>query len=286
MFYLINKHKWLTSFWVLHLLRKKLGIKKIGHTWTLDPLATGLLLVATGNSTKLIPYLEKKSKTYIFAFNIDWVSPTWDLEWEITHFDEKVLEARKAMITKDSIIEIIRTKFNWKISQIPPKYSAIKIDWKKAYDLVRSGKEFEMKKREIEIFDSKLISYDFPEIKIEMTVSAGAYIRTIAEDIWKELGLWWYITLLHRNKIWEITEDMSQELDATEECNCISEEFLFPEFKKLDITEFELSELKLWREITRAWLTHWDKYFANYKWKNESLVEYRDDKLIIVRNWL
>ncbi len=276
----------MTSFWVLHLLRKKLGIKKIGHTWTLDPLATGLLLVATGNSTKLIPYLEKKTKTYIFAFNIDGVSPTWDLEWEVCYFDSKIVESKKGEITKDAIEEIIKNKFSWKISQIPPKYSAIKIDWKKACDLIRKGKEFEMKKREIEIFDSELISYEFPEIKIEMTVSAGAYVRTIAEDIWKELWLWWYITLLHRNKIWDITENLSQELDATEDCHSISEDFLFPEFKKVDVNEDELADLKLWREISRSWLIEWNKYFASHNGKNESLVEARDSRLIIVRNWL
>jgi tRNA pseudouridine55 synthase len=286
MFYLVNKHSWITSFWVLHILRKKLGIKKIGHTWTLDPLATGLLLVATGNSTKLIPYLEKKVKTYEFAFNLDWISPTWDMEWEIEKIDEKILKERKLEITEEKIRELLKVKFSWKITQIPPKYSAIKIDWKKAYDMIRSGQEFEMKTREIEILEWKLISYNFPEIKIEMTVSAWAYIRTIAEDIWKELWLWGYITYLHRTKIWTIWEELSKEMNLIEKNDYLDEGMLFPEFWKTEVNEKEMEDIMMWKEISKEWLIEWKKYLVTFEWINKSLVESRDWKLIVIRNWL
>lgn len=286
MFYLINKHSWVTSFWIIYQLRKKFWIKKIGHTWTLDPLATGLLLVATLNSTKLIPYLDKKEKTYIFSFNIDWLSPTWDLEGVIEFIDKEILNRQEKLITKELIQEIINTKFSWKITQIPPKYSAIKIDWKRAYELARNWKEFEMKKREIEILSSKLISYNFPEIKLEMTVTAWTYIRTIAEDISRELGLEWYVTYLHRSKIGSINEEFSKTLELIEEWDYLSENILFPEFSGIEVNSTELEDIFNWKELAFDWLIEWQKYFITFEGKNKSLVEARDWKIIVIRNWL
>lgn len=286
MFYLLNKHSWVTSFGIIYQLRKKFWIKKIGHTWTLDPLATGLLLVATGNSTKLIPYLDKKEKTYIFSFNINWLSPTWDLEWAIEYVDDKILKEKEKTITKELIQEIINTKFNWKITQIPPKYSAIKVDWKRAYELARNWKEFEMKKREIEILSSKLISYNFPEIKLEMTVTAWTYIRTIAEDISRELGLEWYVTYLHRSKIGSINEELSKKLELIEEWDYIDENILFPEFSKIEVSSKQLEDIFNWKELTFDWLIEWEKYFITFEGKNKSLVEAKDWKIVVIRNWL
>lgn len=213
MFYLINKHKWVTSFGIIYLFRKKFWIKKVGHTGTLDPLATGLLLLATEKSTKLIKFLDKDRKTYIFSFNIDWISPTWDLEWEIEYLPQEVLDYQKNIINAELIQKILNEKFTWKITQTPPKYSAIKINWKRAYELARNWIEFEMKKREVEIYEGKLLNYNFPEIKLEMTVSAWTYIRTIAEDFGKELWLSWYVTFLHRSKIGNLSEDIAKSID-------------------------------------------------------------------------
>jgi len=187
MFYIVNKPIWYSSFWVLKVLRKKLNAKKIWHTWTLDPLATWLLIVATLNSTKLIPYLEKNEKTYIFSFNIDWESPTWDLEWEVKYFSKTLLEEKKKQITKEKITNLLKEKFSGNIKQIPPIFSAIMINWQRAYDIARKWQEVKLKEREIEIKEIKLLEYSFPTISIEATVSAGTYIRVLAENIWKEL---------------------------------------------------------------------------------------------------
>lgn len=286
MFYLINKHSWLTSFWVIHFLRKKFAVKKAGHTWTLDPLATWLLLIATWNSTKLIPYLEKTNKTYIFSFNIDWHSPTWDLEWEIEYIPNDILEEKKKNINIELIENVLKNKFIWKIKQIPPKYSAIKIDWKKAYNLVREWKEFEMKQREIEIFEYKLISYNFPEIIIEMTVSAWTYIRTIAEDIGKELWLNWYITKLHRSKIDFLEENISKNLDDISINDNLDEKFLFPEFSYIELDDLKTEKLLNWMEISLPELINWKKYFIKNNWKTISLVEIINWKTKILINWL
>ena len=286
MFYLINKPKWISSFWVLKILRKKFNLKKIGHTGTLDPLATWLLLVATLGSTKLIPYIEKENKTYIFSFNLDWISPTWDLEWKINYFPQELIENKKIEITKDRIEKLIKNKFIWKIKQIPPKFSAIKIDGKRAYESARAWEEIIIKEREIEIYNIKLIDYNFPTISIEATVSAGTYIRTLAEDIWKELWLGGYVIVLHRSKIGNIDEVSARLLDDVEISDNLLENNLFPEFWNTEVTKEQLLDIKNWKELEFIWLIEWKNYFIIYDNKIESLIEIRDSKARILRNWL
>jgi len=286
MFYIVNKPIWYSSFWVLKVLRKKLNAKKIWHTWTLDPLATWLLIVATLNSTKLIPYLEKNEKTYIFSFNIDWESPTWDLEWEVKYFSKTLLEEKKKQITKEKITNLLKEKFSGNIKQIPPIFSAIMINWQRAYDIARKWQEVKLKEREIEIKEIKLLEYSFPTISIEATVSAGTYIRVLAENIWKELWLGWYVTLLHRSKIWKIDEKISHKLDNITKDDFIDEENLFPEFSKIEVDYQTLQDIKNWKELEFNELEENKKYFIVYDNKKESLVEIRDSKARIIRNWL
>ena len=124
-FYLIDKPLNYTSFDVLRVLRKKLQIKKLWHTWTLDPLASGLLLVWVGDYTKLITYLEKADKEYEFTINLDWTTDTLDLEWEINYISEEKQKYFKENLKLDQINEILQKKFLWKVIQTPPKYSAL-----------------------------------------------------------------------------------------------------------------------------------------------------------------
>lgn len=286
MFYLINKPIWYSSFWVLKVLRKKLNVKKIWHTGTLDPLATWLLLVATGNSTKLIPYLEKKEKTYKFSFNIDWESPTWDLEWEVKFFEKKILDETQKIITEDKIKKILKERFCGKIKQTPPIFSAIMIEWQRAYNIARKWQEVKLKEREIEITEIKLLDYHFPTVSIEATVSAGTYIRVLAEDIWKEFWLSWYVTLLHRSKIWKLDEILSIKLDDIKKEDYIHEKILFPEFSTIEVDEETLKNIQNWIELEFKNLVENKKYFIVHKQKIESLIEIRDSKARIIRNWL
>lgn len=130
-FYLIDKPLWISSFDVIRKLRKITNIKKMWHTWTLDPLASGLLLLAFWNYTKLIPYFEKDIKEYEFKVKLDWTTPTFDMEYEPDLIQEDLQEKYKNELTIDKIDEVLKNNFLWKITQIPPKYSAIKIWWKK-----------------------------------------------------------------------------------------------------------------------------------------------------------
>ena len=152
-FYLIDKPLGITSFDVIRILRKKLNIKRIWHTWTLDPLATWGLLIATWNYTKLIPFFEKDNKTYEFEISFDWVSDSYDLWTEVRYLSEEEKKHFSWEITKEKISEILRNNFSWEISQVPPKYSALKINWKKALEKVKSWEEFELKPRICNIFE-------------------------------------------------------------------------------------------------------------------------------------
>lgn len=138
MFFLIHKPLGLSSFSAIAHLRKKFGIKKVGHTGTLDPLATGLLLVATGNSTKLIPYIDKARKTYIFTVRLDGYTPSYDLDTPVTYLDPVLLEQARKILTEEAIGQTIRTSFSGKIEQFPPSYSALRINGQRAYDMVRA----------------------------------------------------------------------------------------------------------------------------------------------------
>lgn len=283
MFYLVNKHKNITSFWVICALRKKLNIRKIWHIWTLDPLATGLLVIASWKYTKLIPYLEKQDKTYLFTFNIDWISPTWDLEWIIEYFNKEKIEEYKKRINEKIILDLLKEKFSWKIKQIPPKYSAIKINWEKAYNKARNWEEFKMKEREIEILKSELIKYDFPSVTIRMTVSSWSYIRTIAEDIWKSLWLWGYITELHREKIGNIDLKTVKILDEINISDWIYAEKIFTDIKTIEVPEEIQKDLLNWKDVKINWNIDW-RYFLKYNSKIISFVKYSKWKLEYLAN--
>ncbi len=226
-FYLIDKPIWISSFDIIRKLRKKLSIKKMWHTWTLDPLATGLVLVAVWNYTKLIPYLEKDTKEYEFEIWLDWISESFDLWTEVNYISEKDKEKFKKSITQKNIENILKNNFSWKIRQLPPKYSALKIWWKKAYELARAWENFELKDREVTIHNIKIISFSYPDLVLKAKVSAWTYIRSIAFDLWNLLWCWWYIKTLRRTKIWELGLDLSQELDNFEREKILEEKDIF-----------------------------------------------------------
>lgn len=168
-FDVVNKLRW-------H-LRQRLGVKKlkVGHAGTLDPLATGLLVICIGKHTKNIEGFIADSKTYTGTFLLGKTTPSFDLETEYnqefptTHIDEVLLEQ-------------VRMSFLGKQQQVPPIFSAKQIDGKRAYDLARAGKEVVMKSNEIEIHSFTIDAQRFPEIDFEISCSKGTYIRSIAHD--------------------------------------------------------------------------------------------------------
>lgn len=278
-FFLIDKPLDYSSFDVIRVLRKKTQEKKMGHTWTLDPLASGLLLIATWKYTKLIPFFEKDYKTYEFKVSLDWITDSFDLWEEVKYISDEAQKKAKKEITLEQIEKIIKEKFTWKITQIPPKYSALKIDWKRAYDLAREWKDVKIKSREVEISKIKVISFSYPEVHLTATVSAGTYIRSIANDLWELLWTWWYVTLLRRLEVWKLNVEDAQKLDDFIEKKSFPVKKILDNSRIFDLTENEVAELKLWKFIKkRDFMLEWN-YFGFYNWKIASVIELRDDKM-------
>lgn len=178
---LVNKEAGVTSRQVGNLVSKKLGIKKVGHLGTLDPFATGLLIFALNEGTKVLPYLEDQTKTYVATFKLGYLTSTLDPEGDVL-LDEEVPTISPAKMTR------VLNEFLGEITQIPPLTSAIKVDGKRLYEYAHRGETIEVPERKVFIHTIKLIDYVHPFFKIEADVSKGTYIRTLGEDIAKKLG--------------------------------------------------------------------------------------------------
>lgn len=242
-FYYIDKPIGLTSFDVLRQMRKKLNIKKMWHTGTLDPLATGGLLVAVGNYTKLIPYFEKDSKEYVFTVELNWVTPSFDAETPVEYISQDLQEKFKKELNQEKIEKILNEHFFWDIQQVPPKYSALKINGKKALEKVRNGEDFEMKIRNTTIFEIEVLEFSYPQVTIRAKVAAGTYIRSIAFDLWEIIGSGWYVSFLRRTKIDNLDVADAQNLDDFDENKYFDDKKLFWEEKFIQLPEEILVKL-------------------------------------------
>ncbi len=284
-FYFIDKPLGISSFDIIRQLRKKLNIKKMWHTWTLDPLATGWMLIAVWKYTKLIPYLEKETKVYEFSVMLNWITSSLDLAEKIQYISKEKQEEAKKNITIENIQKIITKKFTWEITQVPPKYSAIKIDWKRAYELARAGKDIKMKERKITILEHEIISYNYPELKLKAKVSAGTYIRTIAWDLGKELWTWWYVSALRRTKIWNLNIVDSIKLDECKIKSIIGIDIVLnKKYFLRDLDAEHISRLNDW--LDRFWKFDLEigiPYFV-YNWKKiTNIIKYDGKKLIPIK---
>lgn len=191
---LINKPFQWTSFDVVNKLRYRLKIKKIGHAGTLDPLATGLLIICTGRMTKRIDEFMGLEKEYTGKFILGKITPSHDLETSVT--EEKDVSA----LTDEQIREATRA-LTGNIRQLPPMHSAIRIGGKRAYQFARKGQEIELKHREVEVKNFEITDIRLPEAGFRIVCSKGTYIRSIARDFGNALGVGAYLTELCRTRI-------------------------------------------------------------------------------------
>ena len=205
----VNKPKGITSFDVIRKLKKILKTKKIGHTGTLDPLATGVMLMCVGKATKLAADLEAKDKVYIADFDIGYATDTYDIEGK--KIAENIIE-----ISKENLEQSIK-KFIGNIKQVPPMYSAIKIDGNKLYHLARKGIEVERPERDVTIEYINLLDFKDNKAKIETKVSKGCYIRSLIYDIGQDLGTYATMTALQRKQVGDYSLEDSYSLEQIEE---------------------------------------------------------------------
>lgn len=207
---LIDKPAGISSFGVVGrvrwLLSQEAGKKvKVGHTGTLDPFATGLMILVVGEYCKRAGEFSKLDKSYLATLQLGQTSSTGDPEGELTTVSD-------CQPSREEVLAAVH-KFTGVIAQTPPAYSAIKINGVRAYKLAREGKQVEMPSREVNIHDIQVITYDYPRLVLDTSVSSGTYIRTLAQDIGRELGTGAYLTGLRRTRVGQWGIDSACQLD-------------------------------------------------------------------------
>ncbi|MEX2456929.1 MAG: tRNA pseudouridine(55) synthase TruB [Balneolaceae bacterium] len=192
-----------TSFDVVRYVRNRIPPKKVGHAGTLDPLATGLLILCSGKATKSISMIQDQSKEYVATIKFGESTPSYDA----------ALPADKTMdwehITQEMIEQTIQESFTGLISQVPPIYSAIKVNGERLYKKARRGEKVEIKSREIEIYSTEILDVELPYIKVKIHCGKGTYIRSFAHDLGIALNSRAHLTGLRRTRIGNYTADNS-----------------------------------------------------------------------------
>lgn len=212
----IDKPLGWTSFDVVKRVRasllRRIGLKKmkVGHAGTLDPLATGVMIVTTGRATKQIESLQAGVKEYVATIALGATTPSFDLETEI--------DARypTGHITRE-LVEQTLPRFKGEISQVPPSFSACKIEGRRAYEMARSGEEVELKPKTLVIDELELLEFSPESITLRVVCSKGTYIRALARDIGEALGSGGHLTALRRTRVGEVTEDLCLTVDQAVE---------------------------------------------------------------------
>ena len=243
-FLLVDKGSGVSSFDVVKKIRDLTRELRVGHAGTLDPLATGLLVVAIGEATKLLEYFIGCDKEYEVSGCFGKVSDTYDLDGKITVVDEK------AYHDSEEIVSVIKGKFIGKIEQIPPQYSALKVKGKRAYEIARKGGNVELKPRKVNISRFDLREFDWPTVSFRVKCGSGTYIRSLIHDLGQELKCGAYVTKLRRTKVGDFFVENACEIEKLEgkvdkiDKYLISLEDLGKKFKRIDVTDEEYLALK------------------------------------------
>ena len=271
----VCKEKNMTSRDVVNIISKHLHTKKVGHTGTLDPLATGVLIVCTNHDTKLVDILTSKNKEYIATMRLGIQTDTGDITGNI-------IKRATYKVTKDQIIKVLNN-FLGSSTQTVPIYSAVKINGKKLYEYARTGQSIELPKRTINIYDIELLEYHDNTIKFRVEVSKGTYIRSLIEDIALKLNTLGTMTDLVRTKQGNFNIQNSDKISSILEDNYheITHDYLFKDYPRLELdynTYIKVSNgVKLPFSYTDdiIALTYQNNYIALYKKDNDIYRMYK-----------
>lgn len=204
----VNKPRGMTSHDVVAIVRKKTGIKRVGHGGTLDPMATGVLVIAVGReNTKLLDKYVKGEKEYVAEIFLGAKSDTYDAEGIIQNANQNIIPRI------DEIEEMIKL-FVGNISQVPPIYSSVKINGKPAHRRVRKGEQIELKPRGVTVKSVEIVDYSYPILKLQISTGPGVYIRSIANDLGEKLGTGGYLKSLLRTRVGKF--ELNKALDISE----------------------------------------------------------------------
>lgn len=198
-FLLIDKPKYWTSFDLVNKvkseIRKKLQVKiKVGHAGTLDPLASGLMIICTGRATKMIEKFQDLNKEYVARIQLGATTPSFDLETEV----DKIYDYKH--ITEEQLKDTVKY-FTGRLDQVPPIFSAKFVDGKRAYSLARKGKEIKLESKEVTIYEMNITEFNLPVIELRVLCSKGTYIRSLARDIGEKLNSGAHLIGLKRTAI-------------------------------------------------------------------------------------
>ncbi len=248
-FLVVDKPQGLTSHDVVAKVRRGTGVKRVGHAGTLDPMATGVLILCIGAATRLSEYVMDSTKVYEATVRLGVETDTYDAEGSI------VATADTSPITRADV-ESALTHFQGEVQQIPPMYSAIKQGGKKLYELARQGKEIERKTRSVWL-KTELLDVALPDLTLRVTCSAGTYIRSIAHDLGAMLGVGAHLTALRRVKSgvldqpvpWQALLDAME--DGTWQHYLITEREALPSMPRIDLDEQQAQDILHGRAISR-----------------------------------
>ena len=262
----INKPINYTSRDIVNIVGKTLNTRKCGHTGTLDPLASGVLIICTDEDTKLVELLTSSYKEYIATFKLGIETDTYDITGNITKTSNKVVDKNKVINTINS--------FQKTYLQTPPIYSAIKVNGKKLYEYARNGEEVVIPKREVTIKEIEVLDYNDKEIKIKTLVSKGTYIRSLIKDIGDTLGTYATMTSLIRTKqgSFSLEDSISLEDLQTNNFKYYTKEEILP-FKKVTLNEELLFKVKNGNKIS---LPYEEEYLSIIE-NNKIIAIYQKD---------
>lgn len=268
----VYKPKGKTSHDVVAILRRVTKIKQIGHTGTLDPFAEGVLPICIGKATRLIEYLND-DKAYIGTVQLGKSTTTYDLEGETVDVSDKAPDLEE--------IENELNNFRGDIEQLPPIYSAIKVNGKKLYEYARKGEEVEIKPRSVNISELKILNYDQENRILELYIkcSKGTYIRSIAHDLGKNLGCFGHLIKLVRVKAGDFEVENSIKLEDLADVETVQKHLIYP-LEKLDYQTYELNTKEL--EL----VSHGMQIFARTNLQNGIVILTNNNKLIAIAEML
>ncbi len=248
-FLLVDKPDGPTSHDVVDVVRRTLSERKIGHLGTLDPAATGLLVLAVGaKALKVVEFFKDLPKEYEAEIKLGAISSTYDKEGVI---EEPGLKAGWTPPDEMGIRRIIDDHFVGQIEQVPPEHSAIKISGERAYRKARQGKPVDMPSRQVRIAECEILEYEFPRLVLRVACSSGTYIRSLAHDLGDRLRCGGYLSGLRRTKVGEWSVDFAGEPEAAGWAQVIPLKEVLQNFGGIEITDAEAEDLRHGRDIER-----------------------------------
>lgn len=282
MFYIVDKPLGVSSNLVAKILKRVLRVSRVGFAWTLDPLATGLMIIGTDGSSRLFPLIEHCTKSYITTIRIDGTTSSYDLEQPVEKID--ISDREIHALSRESIESLVQQYFTGDIMQIPPIYSAVWIHGQRAYDIARRWEKIDIKAKKRTIHAFEILSYDWPKIRAKITVSHGTYIRSLARDIWIHLNTGWYLEALERVSIGHITpDDVEWQKHNDIRYAPLSHEKLFPNIPIIELNDQQKKHLRLGSTPLKT-----DKknghYFVVYEDNSYGLLEAKEGLIFPLKN--